>query len=202
MEEKICDSLYKIVIIGETGTGKSHIIHRYLWKIFDPNIITTIGLDFFTVDIPIKSSLVRIQIWDTAGQEKYRAISSMYYRGAVGGLVVYDITNIETFHQAEKWITEFISHIPEYRPYLILVGNKSDLEDKRQVPSILGSKLAQTYGIGFIETSALSDLNVDLVFKKLVETIHHQFYRPSINHSLVDYTDINGSEDKSCCICL
>jgi|Transcript_2464 small GTP-binding protein len=126
------DYLFKIVLIGDSGVGKSNILSRFTRNEFSVESKSTIGVEFATRSIEIEKKVVKAQIWDTAGQERYRAITSAYYRGAVGALLVYDVTKKETFADVEKWLTELRDHA-DSKIVIMLTGNKCDLQHLRSV---------------------------------------------------------------------
>ena len=124
----------------------------------------------------INNDLINIQVWDTAGQERYKSLTKAYYKGALGALVVYDITKKVTFENIDKWIND-LKHLADKNVSIILIGNKSDLEVERQVSKEEGQMKAQTNGLGFLETSALNGSNIELAFKTLVEEVYNKFHK-------------------------
>jgi Ras-related protein Rab-1A len=158
------DYLFKILIIGDSGVGKSCILMQFADHTFSKSYISTIGVDFKIRTIDLDGKTVKLQIWDTAGQERFRTITSSYYRGAHGILLVYDVTDRESFNNiANQWMGE-VGKYAQNNVRLILVGNKSDLENKRQVLTSEGQDLAEKLNIPFVETSALSDKNIEKLF--------------------------------------
>lgn len=160
-----------VVLIGDSGVGKSNLLLRFTRNEVDLNSKTTIGVEFATRSIPIADKIVKAQIWDTAGQERYRAITSAYYRGAVGALLVYDITKKNTFESVERWLKELKDHADD-KIVVMLVGNKCDLTDERQVTVDEGAATAAKFGLSFLETSALEATNVDESFRTVLGEIH------------------------------
>lgn len=132
---------------------------------------TTIGVEFATRSINVDGKTVKAQIWDTAGQERYRAITSAYYRGAVGALLVYDITSRKTFESVERWLKELREHA-DSKIVVMLVGNKCDLAESRQVDVEEGTACAAKFGLSFLETSALNATNVEESFKTVLTEIY------------------------------
>ncbi len=128
---------------------------------------TTIGVEFATRSLIVDQKLIKAQIWDTAGQERYRAITSAYYRGAVGALLVYDISKQQTFENVEKWLKELREHA-EPHIVVMLVGNKSDLKHLRSVKQEDATNFAEKNNLACIETSALDSNNVETAFKKII----------------------------------
>ena len=132
-EDDVWDCLFKLVMIGDSGVGKSNLLNRYTKNEFSLETKATIGVEFATKSITTKDGrAVKAQIWDTAGQERYRAITSAYYRGAVGALLVYDVTNYQSFKALEHWLKEIRDHA-EKNIVILMVGNKTDLKHKRDV---------------------------------------------------------------------
>uniref|UniRef100_A0A7N0UCS4 Uncharacterized protein n=1 Tax=Kalanchoe fedtschenkoi TaxID=63787 RepID=A0A7N0UCS4_KALFE len=171
-DEQTEDYLFKVVLIGDSGVGKSNLLSRFARNEFYPSSKSTIGVEFQTQKIDINGKEIKAQIWDTAGQERFKAITSAYYRGAVGALVVYDITRQQTFDNVGKWLNELHSH-SDMNVVTILVGNKSDLKDAREVSTDDGKALAEAQGMFFIETSALDSSNVVAAFQTVVKEIYN-----------------------------
>ncbi|KAK4280704.1 hypothetical protein QN277_012290 [Acacia crassicarpa] len=166
-----CDYLFKAVLIGDSGVGKSNLLSRFANDEFRLDSKPTIGVEFAYRNIKVADKLIKAQIWDTAGQERFRAITSSYYRGALGALLVYDITRRETYESLRKWLRE-LREFGNDDMVVILVGNKSDLSDSRQVEEEEGKKLAEAEGLCFMETSALQNLNVEEAFLQMITKIH------------------------------
>ena len=156
--EEHYDVIYKVVLVGDSGVGKTNILLRSLNKEFNQNTKATVGVEFGSINITIDNKIVKGQIWDTAGQERYRAITSAYYRGAHGALIVYDVTQRDTFDSIDKWISDLRSNTDE-RLVITIIGNKIDLVDKRQVTTEEGQAKAKEKEVAFIETSAFSNKN-------------------------------------------
>lgn len=152
---------------GDSGVGKSNILTRFTKNEFNLESKTTIGVEFATKTMSAEGKVIKAQIWDTAGQERYRAITSAYYRGAVGALLMYDITKYQTFANVEKWFEELRNNA-ESNIVVMLVGNKSDLKPLRAVSQEEATAFAEKHGIAFIETSALDSSNVELAFHKVI----------------------------------
>eukprot|EP00768_Dysnectes_brevis_P005571 gnl/Dysnectes_brevis/407_a449_6584.p1 GENE.gnl/Dysnectes_brevis/407_a449_6584~~gnl/Dysnectes_brevis/407_a449_6584.p1 ORF type:complete len:213 (-),score=33.37 gnl/Dysnectes_brevis/407_a449_6584:164-802(-) len=164
------DFLFKIVLIGDSAVGKSNLLSRFTHDKFKIDSGTTIGVEFATRNVPIGDKVIKTQIWDTAGQERYRAITSAYYRGAVGALLVYDITKKVSFQHCKEWLTELRDHAPT-DTVILLVGNKTDLRHLREVPTETGKRFAEEHGLCFIETSAQSGMNVENAFHLILTEI-------------------------------
>jgi len=171
------DYLYKVVLIGDSGVGKSNLLSRFTRNEFNLETKSTIGVEFATRSIRTESKTIKAQIWDTAGQERYRAITSAYYRGAVGALLVYDIAKYSTFKNVERWLSELRENA-DRNIVIMLVGNKSDLRHLREVPTEEAKAFAEKNKLSFIETSALDSTNVELAFQNILTEIYHQMSRP------------------------
>ncbi|EIJ87754.1 Ras-related protein Rab-11A [Nematocida parisii] len=171
-EEQEYEYLYKIVLIGDSSVGKTNLLERLAHNRFNTNTKSTIGVEFDTKCFVVNGKKIKAQIWDTAGQERYRAITSAYYRGAVGAIVVYDITRKESFDNARtEWIKQLKDN-SESGLVISLVGNKTDLEEKRQVSQQEAREAAQIGDYLLTETSALSDVNVQEAFEALIKKIY------------------------------
>ncbi|KAH0979777.1 hypothetical protein GBA52_006954 [Prunus armeniaca] len=158
------DYLIKLLLIGDSGVGKSCLLLRFSDGSFTTSFITTIGIDFKIRTIELDGKRIKLQIWDTAGQERFRTITTAYYRGAMGILLVYDVTDESSFNNIRNWIRNIEQHA-SVSVNKILVGNKADMdESKRAVPTSKGQALADEYGIKFFETSAKTNMNVEEVF--------------------------------------
>ncbi|XP_065063815.1 ras-related protein Rab-13-like [Rhopilema esculentum] len=163
------DVTYKVLVLGESTVGKTALIKCYTEKDkdFNPNLVPTIGIDYKTEYMTIDKLKIRVQIWDTAGQERFRTMNAMYYRGAKGILLVYDVTNKDSYLKVKDWMEDLKQHDLD-KEEIILIGNKIDLEHLQEVASDEGNKLAMKYGIKFMETSAKTGENVNETFTKLV----------------------------------
>ncbi|PJF19157.1 hypothetical protein PSACC_00993 [Paramicrosporidium saccamoebae] len=154
-------------LFKDSGVGKSNLLLRFTKNDFLMESKSTIGVEFATRTLKVSGKTVKAQIWDTAGQERYRAITSAYYRGAVGALLVYDITKKQTFDNTERWLGELREHADD-DIVILLVGNKSDLRHIRAVSTEEGASFAEKNGLFFIETSALDATNVDKAFETIL----------------------------------
>ncbi|EFA84797.1 Rab GTPase [Heterostelium album PN500] len=174
------DYLYKIVLIGDSGVGKSNLLSRFTRNEFNLETKSTIGVEFATRTIVTEGKTIKAQIWDTAGQERYRAITSAYYRGAVGALLVYDIAKQATYKSVERWLTELRENADRnFDIEIMLVGNKSDLRHLREVSTDEAKEFAEKHKLLFIETSALDSSNVDVAFQTILTQICHSMSRPT-----------------------
>ncbi|XP_008233092.1 PREDICTED: ras-related protein RABA3 [Prunus mume] len=169
-QEKI-DYVFKVVVIGDSAVGKTQILSRFTRNEFCFDSKSTIGVEFQTRTVTIKGKLIKAQIWDTAGQERYRAVTSAYYRGALGALLVYDITKRQTFDHVARWVEELRAHA-DNSIVIMLVGNKADLGEQRDVPTEDAVEFAEDQGLFFSETSAFSGENVDTAFFSVLEKIY------------------------------
>lgn len=173
MKEDYYDYLFKIVLIGDSGVGKSNLLSRFTRDEFNLESKSTIGVEFATKNIQLKNNkIIKAQIWDTAGQERYRAITSAYYRGAVGALLVYDITKNSSFENIEKWLKELRENA-DANIVILLVGNKSDLDNLRVINDTDATQFAKKEKLAFIETSALESTNVELAFHQILNEIYN-----------------------------
>ncbi|KAJ7221660.1 ras family-domain-containing protein [Mycena pura] len=169
------DYLFKVVLIGDSGVGKSYVLaillSRFTRNEFNLESKSTIGVEFATRSIDVDGKTVKAQIWDTAGQERYRAITSAYYRGAVGALLVYDIAKHATYVNVTRWLKELRDHA-DANIVIMLVGNKSDLKHLRAVPTDEAKGFSSENGLSFIETSALDASNVESAFQTILTDIY------------------------------
>ncbi|KAA0724290.1 Ras-related protein [Triplophysa tibetana] len=160
---KTYDYLFKLLLIGDSGVGKTCLLFRFSEDAFNTTFISTIGIDFKIRTIELNGKRIKLQIWDTAGQERFRTITTAYYRGAMGIMLVYDITSEKSFENIKNWIRNIEEHASSDVERMIL-GNKCDMNDRRQVSKERGEKLAIDHGIKFLETSAKSSVNVEESF--------------------------------------
>eukprot|EP00271_Cylindrocystis_brebissonii_P008260 TRINITY_DN222_c0_g1_i1.p1 TRINITY_DN222_c0_g1~~TRINITY_DN222_c0_g1_i1.p1 ORF type:complete len:224 (-),score=43.34 TRINITY_DN222_c0_g1_i1:1163-1834(-) len=170
--ENQIDYVFKIVLIGDSAVGKSQLLARFARNEFSLDSKATIGVEFQTKTIVVDKKVIKAQIWDTAGQERYRAVTSSYYRGAVGALLVYDISKRVTFDHCERWLDELRAHA-DANIFVMLVGNKADLKELRKVGTDEARDFAEKHKVAFIETSALESLNVEQAFVQVLTEIYH-----------------------------
>ena len=206
MEKESYDLLFKLILIGDSCVGKSNILLKYLKNEFDPNSRATVGVEFGTKNIIINNKKIKIQIWDTAGQERYRSITSAYYKGAKGALIVYDITRKCTFDNIDKWISDLKLN-GDKNICIVILGNKSDLDDKREVSKDDGIKKSEMYKTAFLETSALNGDNIGKAFDEIIEQIiqnNKSFFEDSNKKEMDKGVNLNESnkdnDKKKCCI--
>lgn len=174
------DYSIKIVVVGDSGVGKSNILTRYAQDEFNQDSKATVGVELYTKTYKISEKHVKVHLWDTAGQERYKSITAAYYRGAKGAMIVYDMTRPETFDNVDKWFNE-IREFGEKNVQLLLVGNKSDLKHLRQVNNGKAMEKAETLGIALMETSALDSTNVEGAFKKLINEVYVSAVKTSLS---------------------
>ncbi|XP_073291428.1 ras-related protein RABA6a-like [Primulina huaijiensis] len=185
-----CDYLFKAVLIGDSAVGKSNLLYRFAKDEFYLDSKPTIGVEFAYRSIKVGDKIVKAQIWDTAGQERFRAITSSYYRGALGALLVYDITRKSTFESLKKWLKE-LREFGGPEMVVVLVGNKSDLLHSREVNLEDGQSLAKLEQVSFMETSAKENLNVEEAFLHMI----HRIYEITSHKSLEAKTSSRESTD-------
>ena len=205
------EQLYKIIIIGDSGVGKSNILGRYLNNEFREDTKSTVGVEFGSKRLMLENVAIKLQIWDTAGQERYRAITSAYYKGSKGCFIVYDITNKQSFDDIQKWYEE-IKRSGDKDISIILVGNKCDLEKERKISSEMAKNKAKEMNCAFYETSALSNIMIKDVFKIMCENIYNKIKNEKIDEDDDDEFEIvkedntnnvninvNNKPEKKCC---
>lgn len=161
---------YKLVFLGDQSVGKTSIITRFMYDKFDTTYQATIGIDFLSKTMYLEDRTVRLQLWDTAGQERFRSLIPSYIRDSSVAVVVYDVTSRQSFNSVGRWIEEVRA---ERGPdvVLVLVGNKTDLADRRVVSTDEGRARAQELDVGFVETSAKAGVNVKALFRKIAASI-------------------------------
>lgn len=176
------DYVFKVVVVGDSAVGKSQIIGRFTKDEFCFDSKSTIGVEFQTRSITINRKRIKAQIWDTAGQERYRAVTSAYYRGALGAMLVYDITKRHTFDHVARWLEELRSHA-DNSLVIMLLGNKADLAAQREVSKEDAVEFAEDQGLFFSETSALTGENIETAFLMIIEEIHGVICRKQLECS-------------------
>ena len=170
MSSKKFDYLLKYIMIGDASVGKSNLLLRFVYNTFQTEYQITIGVEFGEKNIIYNDKIYQIQIWDTAGQEQFRSITRAYYKNSICALVVYDISRRDSFESVKQWIEDCKNYMPK-NVVMVLVGNKSDLEDNREVTKDEGQEIADSFGLLFYETSAKSGLNVNEVFNSSLQEI-------------------------------
>lgn len=201
------DYLFKLILVGDSYVGKTNILSKYIKDEFNQNTKSTVGVEFGTKILKIEDKTIKAQIWDTAGQERYKSITSTYYRGAKGAFIVYDITNRLTFESVDKWIQD-LNLNSDKNITLLLIGNKSDLADKRDVTKEEGEEKAKSFGLAFLETSALTGENIDKAFDYMLKEVFNKTIIEKKNSGEIDYInignniEINDQPEKSSTCCL
>ena len=185
------DMIFKIVLIGDTSVGKSNILSKYLTDEFDPDSKATVGVEFGTKNFKIENNIVKVQIWDTAGQERYRSITNAYYKGAKGSLLVYDITNRKSFDNLDRWISDLKTN-GDSSLSIVLLGNKSDLENQRQISIQEGKDKAALFNVAFMETSALNGNNIERAFDELISDVYKNHKELFEKSAKVQFSDNKG----------
>jgi small GTP-binding protein len=185
---KIFEDLeFKLIILGDSGVGKSCIMHHFIYNKFEKNKTQTIGVDFTAKTIKIKEQSIKLQIWDTAGQEKFRAIARNYYRGAIGIILVYDITKLETFNHINTWLND-AKNYTRSECSVIIVGNKTDLDNLRQIKYSEGQKFSEENNLLYIESSANTGNNIGQIFYNISEDILNK-----IQNGIIDSNSVVSS---------
>ena len=203
------DLLYKIIIIGDSNVGKSNILSRYTKDQFQGNSKATVGVELGTKFVKVEGVGAKLQIWDTAGQERYRSLTSSYYKGCHGCFIVYDITNEASFESINTWYEQAVKEAGK-EVSIILVGNKCDLESERKISKEKGEEKAREMNASFFETSALSKVNIDDIFKEIVNNIYQRTKGQknddddeieiiNENEKAINLTPQQAPEKKGCC---
>jgi len=190
----------KFIIQGDSGVGKTALLLRFVENKFTTKHEATIGVDFFTRDLNLHGNPVRLQIWDTAGQERFNSVQQGFYRGAHGVILVYDICNRATFSHLSSWYSQ--AKISSDGSTFMLVGNKMDLESKREVRADEGKEFADDRNMQFIETSAKTSQNVEDMFISLANELTNNFRQqssPDQPRSLRNLLDPEEDQSESCC---
>ncbi|XP_064382537.1 ras-related protein Rab-10-like [Halichondria panicea] len=200
--KKAYDLLFKLLLIGDSGVGKTCVLFRYADDTFNTTFISTIGIDFKIKTIELEGKRIKLQIWDTAGQERFHTITTSYYRGAMGIILVYDITSQRSFDNITKWLQNIEMHASA-DVERILIGNKCDWEARRVVSKERGAALAHNQNIPFLETSAKTNLNVEEVFETLAKQILKKQPAKKEDEQVLDLNrqknkDDSGKDSKCC----
>ena len=172
MAEDVYEMMLKIVIIGDSAVGKTNIMSKYINNEFHEDSKATVGVEFGDKFFDVEGHKIKAQIWDTAGQERYKSITNAYFKGAKGALVVYDITRKVTFNSVDKWIADLRASADK-KVNIILIGNKSDLENIREVTKDEGLEKSKALGVAFMETSASNGDNIDKAFDVMIKQVYN-----------------------------
>ena len=207
-DEDNYEMMFKVVLVGDSFVGKTNIMSKYLKDEFHEDSKATVGVEFGSKQFTIEGHSIKAQIWDTAGQERYKAITSAYYKGAKGAFVVYDITRKSSFESIDKWVNDLTS-TADKKITIVVIGNKSDLEDQRQIPKEKGEEKAAKLEVAFLETSALSGENLDKAFELMMNEIYKKCHEEMLAENDLEIIeggkDINlnktndNTEKKTCC---
>ena len=164
---------FKVVLLGNSGVGKSNLLSMLNSGEFSHEFKSTVGVEFLTKQLEVDGTIVKAQIWDTAGQERFRTITTSYFKGAQGILLVYDVTDRKTFQAIGNWIAQINQHADK-KVNNVLIGNKCDMEDQRAVSVEEGRELANEFGMSFFETSAKQDTNVEAAFLGIASMVQER----------------------------
>ena len=197
--------IFKVLLIGNSNVGKSSLFLKFVDDIWNDTFVPTIGVDFKIKTFEIDTKKIKMQIWDTAGQERFKNIISSYYRGAHGILLLHDVTDKDSFKNLSNWLIE-IEKNSSKNVIKVLIGNKTDLEDKRVISKNQGKDFADTYGLKFVETSVKKNINV----KEAFETLGRELMAASVDKKIVKEKqnkkisvskaqDLNVQKNGGCC---
>ncbi len=164
----------KLIVIGDSGVGKTNIIRRYISNTFSDDSKATVGVEFFTKSFRVNNDIVKLEIWDTAGQERHKSITSAYYKGSRGALLVYDITRPSTFEDVENWMTEIKEKVRGSLKIMI-IGNKLDLTNERKVDTETALDKAKSLNVPLMETSAFNSTNIQKAFESILREMYKEF---------------------------
>ena len=204
MIEKEYDYIFKVLLVGNSDVGKSSLILRYVDQIWNDVFVPTIGVDFKVKSLEIENKSIKLQIWDTAGQERFRNVISSYFKGAHGILLIFDITSRDSFKELENWLAE-VEKNASTQILKILIGNKCDLEEEREISKDEGEAFAMRNGMQYIETSAKINTNVNEAFEALSKIMVEYYSKKSSANNenktikMNKGTDITIPKKKKCC---
>jgi len=197
--EENYENIFKILLIGDSGVGKSCLLLRYTDNTFSENFFSTIGVDFKIKDVAVDGEIVKLHIWDTAGQERFKTITSSYYRGSHGIFLVYDITDRVSFKNIKVWVDEIKKFTMGESIMLFLVGNKKDQEESRAVDASEGQDLADQLEAKFLETSAKDRVNVDQIFTEITKSLKQKYIRKiNTDKAILKVGETQKIEDDQC----
>ena len=192
MEEDNYEMMFKVVLVGDSSVGKTNIMSKYLKNEFHEDSKATVGVEFGSKQFTVEGHKIKAQIWDTAGQERYKAMTSAYFKGAKGAFIVYDITSKSSFESVDRWLND-LRVSADKNLTVIIIGNKCDLEQQRDVKKEQGEEKSKSNGVAFMETSALSGENIDKAFDKMVNEVFKKCHEEFISDGDLDI--VGGSED-------
>ena len=201
MEKLSDENIYKVLLLGDTTVGKTCFLLKYTDKTFQEVHMSTIGLDYRLKSMTLKNGKnVKLQIWDTAGQDRFRAITKNYYKSANGIILIYDVTSLVTYENVKSWISQIREEAPP-NVVIFIAGNKIDMEEERKVNTEDGKRLADEYGFPFYETSAKEDININETFEDLVESIDKVYSNLEDNNGggQIKNKIYNGRKKIKCC---
>eukprot|EP00112_Aurelia_sp_Birch-Aquarium-sp1_P018677 Seg4489.1 transcript_id=Seg4489.1/GoldUCD/mRNA.D3Y31 product="Ras-related protein Rab-27A" protein_id=Seg4489.1/GoldUCD/D3Y31 len=198
------DYLIKLLALGDSGVGKTSFLYQYTDKKFNPKFISTVGIDFREKHKhhralnpdgtrSTKAQRVHLQLWDTAGQERFRSLTAAFFRDAMGFLLMFDLTNEESFVNVRSWLSQLQTHAYSEDPMIVLIGNKADLEDQRRVDQEDARALADSLGLRYFETSAATGANVEEAIDSLLDLVMEQMER-CVDKSTLPPGFMNGVE--------
>ena len=194
MDQK--EFIYKILLLGDSSVGKTCFLMRYTDNTFQDIHMSTIGLDYKLKNVQLENGkMVKIQVWDTAGQDRFRSITKNYYKGAHGIILIYDVTEQKSFDNVKNWMAQIKEEVSE-RVSIVLVGNKIDDEDNRKISTEQGESMAKDYEIMFFECSAKTGQNIDEIFNNLVKKVVENFSKSSDSGQKLKNKKKKG---KGCC---
>ena len=196
---------FKVVIVGDSGVGKTNLLKRFINDSFASDTKATVGVELISKTFSINNDIIKVDIWDTAGQERYKSITSSYYKGANGAMIVYDVTNKISFDNVNKWYNELMKHAKMIN--IIMIGNKTDLKDNIQVISDMSETKATALEIPILETSALDNSNVKEAFYQLLEEMYNTVNNNKNDNELSEdlklqkgeHLDLGKEEKKDIC---
>ncbi len=208
MDDENFDMMFKIVLVGDQFVGKTNIMSKYLKNEFHEDSKSTVGVEFGSKQFIIENHKIKAQIWDTAGQERYKSITSAYYKGAKGVFVIYDISNKNSFDSIDSWVND-VKATADKRLTVVIIGNKCDLEEQRQITTQEGEQKATKLEAAFFETSALLGQNLDKAFEMMINEIYKKCHEELLAESDMDLFEggeeinlnkqNNNEGKKSCC---
>ena len=191
-DEDNYEMMFKVVLVGDSFVGKTNIMSKYLKDEFHEDSKATVGVEFGSKQFTIEGHSIKAQIWDTAGQERYKAITSAYYKGAKGAFVVYDITRKTSFESIDRWVND-LTAAADKKITIVVIGNKCDLEDQRQITKEQGEEKSAKLEVAFLETSALSGENLDKAFELMMNEIYKKCHEEMLAEN--DLEIIDGGKD-------